>query len=155
MDDFAGDAGAEEARKWISATEAAAMLQMGKSHLLKTAKERGYTRRQAHSRALTYYLRKEIESWADFRQLRRQWLKKYPGARGGKRYTEELDAETAQRLFINSDEAAALLGVTRKTVHVMVRAGRLISYQSVPGHSGARLWFRVGRFCRWRKTPNA
>ena len=139
MEDLA--AGVEDERKWVSATEAAEMLHLCRKRVLQLTNERGYTRRQAHGNAPPFFLRKEIESWADFRQLRRQGLAKYKRSSREKRWTEQIEVGLAQRLFITSSEAAALLGVTRDTVHSMVQRGRLVCYQSVPGHSGSRLWF--------------
>ena len=85
MDDFVGNAGAEEARKWVSTAEAMALLDLSRDYFLEQARERGYTRRNAYKTAPLFFLRKEIESWADFRRMRRQWLAKYPG-RGVKPY---------------------------------------------------------------------
>ena len=141
MEDLAGGAGAEVGQEWISATASAEMLELSRGHFLEQSIARGYTRRKAHQTAPPFFLRREIESWADMRRMRRQWLAKYPGRSGGKRYKEKIDEEIARRLFINSDEAAALLGVTRKIVHDMAHNGRLICYQAAPGHSGSRLWF--------------
>ena len=141
MEDFAGDLGVGDKRKWISATEAAALLQLSKEYFLVAAKERGYTRRQAHPYSPPSFLRKEIESWADFRQMQRQWRKKYPGEGGGKRYTEKIDVEMAKRLFITTAEAAALLGVTPCAINRMARTGRLVCYKSEPGYRSAPLWF--------------
>ena len=141
MEDSLVGAEAEDGRKWISAPEAAALLRLGQRYFSTVAKQRGYTRRQASRNKTPFYLRKEIESWADFRQLRRQWVKKYPGHKGEQRYTEKIDVELARRLFISTKEAAALLGVSKSTVGHMVREGRLMSYQSLPGHAGSRLWF--------------
>ena len=141
MEDLAGRAGAEDERQWVSATEAAEMVHLCRKRVLRLTKERGYTRRQAHQNAPPFFLRQEIDSWADFRQLRRRGLAKYKRSSREKRWTEQIEVELAQRLFITSSEAAALLGVTRDTVNGMVQRGRLVCYQSVPGHSGSRLWF--------------
>ena len=136
-----GNTEPENDPKWISVTEAAKMLQLNRDYFTKAAKERGYTRRQAHHNAQTRYLRTEIESWAELRRMRQRWLTKYPGAEGKERWTEKIDRETAQRLFISTKEAGALLGVARTTVSYLVRTGRLVCYQTVPGHRGASVWF--------------
>ena len=141
MKEVTGSAEPEDAQKWISAAEAAALLRLGRDHFVAMAKKRGYTRWQARRNTMSFFLRKEIDSWADFRGLRRKWLAKYPGPGGEKRYKEKIDLETARRLFIPSEEAAALLGVSRITVYGMARIGRLVCYQTAPGHNGSRLWF--------------
>ena len=128
-------------RNWVSATEAAIMLRLGRKRTMHLANERGMEQRKAHHSAEPFYLRSDINTWVDLRSLRWGWLAKRKELRREKRWTEKIDAETAQRLFITSDQAAALLGVTRATVTSMVRFGRLVCYQTEPGRRGARLWF--------------
>ena len=131
----------EDPQKWISATEAAEALQLGRKRVMTLATQRGVTKRKTYATAEPEYLRSEIESWADLRGLRRKWIDRHKEPRRAKRWTEKIDAETAEKIFITSDEAAALLGVTRSTVTNMVRFGRLVCYQTEPGRRGARLWF--------------
>ena len=121
MEEITGIAAPEDAQKWISEAEAAEMLRLSRPYFMQTAKKRGCTRRKANRNAAPFFLRKEIEAWADFRGLRRKWFAKYPGADGRKRYTKKFDLETAQRLFITTKEAAALLGLAQSTIRRMVR----------------------------------
>ena len=141
MEDLAKNAEDLDERKWISATEAAVALQLGRKYMMRTAKKDGYIWRQAKRNAETFFLRKEIVSWADFRQLRRHWLAKYKYPGRENRWTEQIDLELARRLFITTAEAAALLGVAQPTIWGMAARGRLPCYQTVPGRRGSRLWF--------------
>ena len=140
--------------EWISATDAATRLQLGRKRVMLLAREDGITTQKAHPTAEPYYLRREIESWAELRGLRRQWLARHKEPCRHNRWTEKIDAETAERLFINSDEAAALLGVTRATVTNMVRFGRLVCYQTEPGRRGARLYFSRREVLRIAQDPD-
>ena len=141
MEDLSGGAEAErDTREWVTADEAAAMLHMLRKRVLMLSAERRLERIASRGSIQTKFLRRDIESWADFRNLRRQWLAKYPGG-SQKRWTEKIDAETARRLFIGAKEAAYLLGVSGPTLRYMVRSGRLPCYQTVPKQRGSRLWF--------------
>ena len=139
MEDLAG--GAEDKRKWVSLDEAVSMLGLTRGFVLRASKERGYIRRQAHRSASPFFLRQEIESWVDFRSLGRQWKRNHPISASAPRYTEKIDIELARRLFIGAKAAAEILGVSTNTLAGMVYNGRLVSYQTAPGHRGSRLWF--------------
>ena len=141
MDELAEDAGAIDERKWVSATEAAEMLHLCRKYMAQLAKAQGYTWRQANRKAPLFFLRKEIEIWADIRRVRHQWLAKYKQPGRENRWTEKIDTELAQRLFITTSAAASLLGVARPTVLGLAARGRLPCYQTIPGHRGSRLWF--------------
>ena len=140
MEPLTEDGRPETGREWVSATEASVLLGLGRERVMRLATRRGMIKRKAHPSAEPFYLRREVESWVDLLSLRRQWLARHKQPRCAKRWTEKIDAETARRLFITSDEAA-LLGVTRQRVINMVRFGRLACYQTEPGRKGARLWF--------------
>ncbi len=139
--------------EWVTLDEAVSMLGLTRGFVLRASKERGYTRRQAHCRASPFFLRSEINSWVDFRRLGRDWKRNHPISASAPRYTEKMDVETAQRLFIGVKEAAAILGVSGVTVAGMVYNGRLVSYQSAPGHRGSRLWFSRREVTRLAEDP--
>ena len=137
----------EDTREWVTVTEAVKMLGLSRKFVLKQAKERQITRRQETKHAL-FFLKSEIASWADFRNMRRQWLKKYQGEGVANRWREQLDAETARRLFIPTEEAAMLLGISVETVRSLARRGAAAGLSKCSRASGfAVMVFRVERFC--------
>ena len=136
----------EDDSKWISVTEAAEMLQLNRDYFTKAAKAQGYTRRQAHHNAQTLYLRTEIETWAELTaDAAVQWLAKYPGAgKREERWTEKIDLETARRLFISTKRSRRPCSASRRNHRQRPGAnvGRLVCYQTAPGHPGsASVWF--------------
>ena len=153
MEDLAKNTGDVDEQKWVSATEAAEMLQMSRKRVVQLTLDRGYTRRKAHRQAPPFFLRKEIESWADFRQMRRQWLKKYKSTGGKNRRTEKIEVGLAQRLFITTAEAASLLGISPVTMRRLAQSGRLYCYQHLPGHHGSRLWFSRRAILQLKEDP--
>lgn len=144
----------QDGREWMSTKEAAERLGLSVYHFLEQAKRQGLTRYGAPAFVRPYwFLREEIESWAEFRRMRAAWLRRHRRASSQTRWTEKIEPELAQRLFITSDEASYLLGVKPQTVCAMVHRGRLVCYQEEPGHSGKRLWFSRREVERVRDDP--
>ena len=160
MEEVTGSAEPEDAQKWISSAEAAEMLRLSRHYFMQTAKKRGYTRRQANRNThAPFFLRKEIESWADFRNLRRQWLAKYPGRGRTRNATRKRSiSKRRERLFIHlgGSGGAARSGARHDTAHGAYRAAcLLIKRRRDTIGSRKILVFTPGRDAISRKTRNA
>ena len=132
----------EDGREWVQADVAAEMVGLSREYFVVVARENDFTRVRGRTRRdFCWYVRSEVESWAEFRRLRGRWYGRHRRSAKEARWTEKIDVELARRLFITTSEAAQLLGVVCSTVRGMVQRGRLLCYQSEPGRKGARLWF--------------
>lgn len=130
-----------DGRAWMTTAEAARMVGLSEERFRERAKESRLTRFRPLSRRLTHwFLREEIESWAEFVKLRRQWRETYRRF-PGKPQVEKIDLAVARATFISSSEAAGLLDISLSTLAGLVRRGRLFCYQTRPGQKGSRLWF--------------
>ncbi len=124
-----------DGRDWITSQQAADLIGMSRVHFLVLARQLKLTRHYpARQKSPCGLLRPEVEA------LARQRKDRYAASISG-RQIGEIDLETAQKLFLTSEQAAALLGIARPTLYNMARLGRLAAFRATTDNVYGRLWF--------------
>src|SRR5262245_47344288 len=95
----------QDGRAWLTPVEAAELIGLSLEWFRELARKKGLTRYCPRGRRF-FYLREEVESWAEFVTLRKQWRERHRPC-SGQRHVEKIDPAVARTVFISSREAAA------------------------------------------------
>ncbi len=127
---------------WIDGKEAARILGYHLDALRRFAKRKQMTCEQRRTvRGQPYfYLRREIEGWAEFLKLRDGYRKRHREHSGVPHVEAVSEADAIASGFLRVKEAAQVLGVSEGRVRALVQNGQLAGYQGLPGRKGSPLF---------------
>ncbi len=154
---------------WISANEAADLLQLNICYFRKLALKRNLTREKSRvplylegerqrnrpPRRMTGYLMHEVVNLMDERDRTQKTMSPSEWKRKSQRPIVRANVEppTGDRL-ISVKQAADLLGVRVPSVVSYIARGRLFAWQQKPGKRGSKVWLSERQVERYRDNPD-
>ena len=132
----------EEKDVWITRREAARLLCYSPNHLRIVSERLGFSRlcRWKLSGQPYLYLLSEIELCARWFRHRARYRKRHSLNKESP-YVEKMSVSDARLCgFLSVKEAAEILQISEGQISQLVKSGKLVGYQNVPGHSGSRLF---------------
>jgi len=131
-----------DGREWILADDAAALFCVTRNLVLMLAKRFDWTRYQQPQKQ-TWILKKEVVSWHNFLKDRERWYKRRrPKTWQPMISIEPKDAEPDfPRYWWTTAQAADFMGVSKNTICVWVKKGKIPVFTTRKMGQGRRYWY--------------
>ena len=129
-----------DGREWICRDTALEMLNCGANTLWRYRRRFEWECYTPPDYSQKWYLKKEVAFYADFLKDRDKWRKRHRPAHYRMQYMMT-DEESALRVFVTLEQAAAMLKVTPSRVGQLARQGKLPVFPSRKPGLGSHYWF--------------